>query len=118
MNKFSKFLLAVLSASFLLAPSAYSADTKQAAAPAAPAAAAPATSAEKPALLDLNSATQEELAQLPKIGEMRSAAIIKGRPYKGKNDLVTKKIIPNDVYAGIKDLVIAKQPPKEDKKKK
>lgn len=115
MNKFSKFLLAVLSASFLLAPSAYSADTKQAAAPAA---AAPAASAEKPALLDLNSATQEELAQLPKIGEMRSAAIIKGRPYKGKNDLVTKKIIPNDVYAGIKDLVIAKQPPKEDKKKK
>lgn len=58
MNKFSKFLLAVLSASFLLAPSAYSADTKKAAAPAAPAAAAP---AEKPALLDLNSATQEEL---------------------------------------------------------
>lgn len=115
MNKFSKFLLAVLSASFLLAPSAYSADTKQAAAPAA---AAPAASAEKPALLDLNSATQEELAQLPKIGEMRSAAIVKGRPYKGKNDLVTKKIIPNDVYAGIKDLVIAKQPPKEDKKKK
>lgn len=115
MNKFSKFLLAVLSASFLLAPSAYSADTKQAAAPAA---AAPAASAEKPALLDLNSATQEELAQLPKIGEMRSAAIIKGRPYKGKNDLVTKKIIPNDVYAGIKDLVIAKQPPKEDKQKK
>lgn len=117
MNKFLTSLLSVLCASFLLASSAYSADTKKAAAPATPVAAAPAAPAEKPALLDLNSATQEELAQLPKIGEVRSAAIVKGRPYKGKNDLVTKKIIPSDVYAGIKDLVIAKQPPKEDKKK-
>ncbi len=72
-------------------------------------ASAAASAPAKAALLDLNSATQKELAELPKIGEVRSAAIIKGRPYKSKDQLVNKKILPADVYAGIKDMVIAKQ---------
>lgn len=78
----------------------------------AAAAATPATPAEKAALLDLNSATKKELSGLPKIGEARSNAIIKGRPYTGKDELVTKKILPQAVYDGIKDLVVAKQIPK------
>lgn len=73
----------------------------------------------KPApLLDINSASKKDLAKLPKIGDARSAAIIKGRPYSGKDELVSKKILTEDVYNEIKDLIIAKQKPKAADKKK
>jgi DNA uptake protein ComE-like DNA-binding protein len=75
----------------------------------------PKKDAKTPALLDINSASEKELATLKGIGEARAKAIIKGRPYKGKDELVTKKIIPDAVYADIKDLIIAKQKT-EDKK--
>ncbi|KQP61294.1 MULTISPECIES: helix-hairpin-helix domain-containing protein [unclassified Methylobacterium] len=65
--------------------------------------------AGKHALIDLNSATAAELDALPGIGAARSEAIVKGRPYKGKDELVSKKILSESVYAGIKDKVIAKQ---------
>ncbi len=79
------------------------------AAPAAPAAPAAAAPAKTEALLDLNSASREDLIKLKGIGEVRADAIIKGRPYKGKNELVDRKIVPENVYNDIKDLVIAKQ---------
>jgi competence protein ComEA len=60
-------------------------------------------------LLDINSATAEQLAALPGIGEVYSQKIIAGRPYERKDDLVRRKIIPQATYDEIRDKIIAKQ---------
>jgi DNA uptake protein ComE-like DNA-binding protein len=75
----------------------------------APKADAPKADAAKKEKLDINSASQADLDKLPGIGEARAKAIIKGRPYKGKDDLVQKKILSQSVYDKIKDDIIAKQ---------
>jgi DNA uptake protein ComE-like DNA-binding protein len=65
--------------------------------------------APKADLLDINSATADELKALKGIGDAYSAKIIAGRPYKGKDELVQKNIVPEKTYAEIKDKIIAKQ---------
>jgi len=90
------------------------ADTKKPADAPKPAAAADAkkpaaADAKKTEKMDINSASEAELATLPGIGEVRAKAIVKGRPYKGKDDLVQKKILTKGVYDKIKDDIIAKQ---------
>jgi DNA uptake protein ComE-like DNA-binding protein len=63
----------------------------------------------KDALIDINRAKADELMTLKGIGDARAAAIIKGRPYARKDELVQKKILPESVYNEIKDKIIAKQ---------
>ena len=79
------------------------------AAPAKPAKLKPAAKSAAKQLLDINTATEDELRDLKGVGDIRAANIIRNRPYKGKDELVQKKIIPPAIYAGIKDKIIAKQ---------
>jgi len=94
--------------------SAAAAQSSKAPATKAPAAKAkaPATAAAKTtagAPLDINSASEADLQKLTGIGAAYSDKIVKGRPYKRKDDLVAKKIIPQATYDKIKDQIVARQ---------
>ena len=103
-----RFLLAILTLAML----SFSALAQAPAKSKATSKATTTTTTAKGSLMDINSATAAQLKTLPGIGDAYSAKIIQGRPYNGKDDLVNRNIIPQATYDKIKDMIIAKQPPK------
>ncbi len=95
---FTMLLAVVLFSGLAMAQSSKSAASKSSSA-----------TSSKTDLLDINTATKDQLAQLPGIGDVYSQKIIDGRPYAKKTELVQKKIIPQATYNKIKDMIIAKQ---------
>jgi DNA uptake protein ComE-like DNA-binding protein len=99
---FCTLLLAVLLVSFSSAQTAASSDQTKSST-----ASSTKSSAAASSKIDINSAGKDELMTLSGIGDATAQKIIDGRPYRAKNELVTKKLVPKSTYEKIKDQIIA-----------
>lgn len=62
--------------------------------------------------VDINSATPQQLNALPGFGPAYTRRVIAGRPYRSKNQLVTRGVIPQAEYERIRDMIAAHRPAK------
>ena len=109
-NRILSFILITLfTVALPLSAQTKSKSTAKAPAPAAKSAPAAKTTPAPNTLIDLNSATKAELETLPGIGDAYADKIIAGRPYARKDQLVTKKVLPQATFDKLKDNVIARQ---------
>jgi len=103
----NKLTIAILVALGLVSASPLLAQTATPGTAPRPAATAPSATAK---LIDINRASKRELMTLPGIGDVYADRIIKGRPFKGKDDITSDKVgVPQATYDKIKDMIIAKQ---------
>jgi competence protein ComEA len=104
-----RYLLAAALSALLAAP-VFAQTTSPSTTTSRPGATTPnATQTQKQELVDINSASAQQLDKLPGIGPARAQAIIANRPYKGKDELAQRKIVPPNVYDQIKDKIVARQ---------
>jgi competence protein ComEA len=101
-----RLLLAAASLCLIATPSWQTPGAAKAPTQAKSASSKPATKAK---LVDINSASAEELQELPGVGTAFANRIIASRPYRGKNELLQKKIVPPSTYEKIKDEIVARQ---------
>jgi competence protein ComEA len=109
--KLLKTLLIIMAVAMMAAtaPAQTAAGAAKDATAAAKKKAAAATTASTDTLVDINSASADDLKALPGIGDKYSAKIIAGRPYANKSQLVSKNIVPEATYNKIQDKIIAKK---------
>ena len=96
----ARFLLAVALVALASGPLAHPALPSQAELRATKA--APATDP-----VDINSASLDQLMKIPSLPRTWAARIIRFRPYRAKNELLDRGIVTSEVYARIKDHIIA-----------
>ena len=107
--RFTRLTSAVMTLACAMLFSALPSVALQGASAAKPAA-KPAAAATSSALVDINSATKDQLKALPGVGDAYSQKIIDGRPYANKLQLKSKNIVPAATYNKISKLIIATQP--------